>query len=62
MSMYRKFKIKDWNMFNRSNICYSMANVSPVGIHWVEIERSKSMTFGPGINPFAQIWISEWPM
>ncbi|MGL5591113.1 MAG: hypothetical protein ACRDCF_00005 [Mycoplasmoidaceae bacterium] len=62
MSMYRKFKIKHWKMFNGSNIGYSMANVSPQKINWVEIESSKLMTLGPDISPFGQIWISEWPM
>ncbi|MGL5591369.1 MAG: hypothetical protein ACRDCF_01390 [Mycoplasmoidaceae bacterium] len=37
MSMYTKFKIKDWNMFNGSNICYSMANLTTEGINCVEI-------------------------
>ncbi|MGL5591364.1 MAG: hypothetical protein ACRDCF_01355, partial [Mycoplasmoidaceae bacterium] len=59
MSMYKKFKIKDWNKFNGSNICYSMNNVSPEGINCDEIESSKLMTLGPDISPFGQIWIFE---
>ncbi|MGL5591357.1 MAG: hypothetical protein ACRDCF_01295 [Mycoplasmoidaceae bacterium] len=59
MSMYKKFKIKDWNKFNGSNIIYSMNNVSPEGINWDETESSKLMTVGSDISPFGQIWIFE---
>ncbi|MGL5591368.1 MAG: hypothetical protein ACRDCF_01385 [Mycoplasmoidaceae bacterium] len=38
MSIFRKLKIMDWNMFNGSNICYSMANVAP------ELGRNREFT------------------
>ncbi|MGL4739932.1 MAG: hypothetical protein ACRC41_03900 [Sarcina sp.] len=46
-------------MCSGSNICYTMANVSTEGINCVELESSKSMTLGPDISTFGQIWISE---
>ncbi|MGL5591116.1 MAG: hypothetical protein ACRDCF_00020 [Mycoplasmoidaceae bacterium] len=56
MSMFRMFKIKDWNMFNGSYIGYSKAKWSPEGVYWEEVESSKLMTLGLDISPFGQIW------